>query len=243
MRDCVNRRGTSSSYSGMRSKFSLLIVGVIPAFALGFAPEHTLRFEPVVGWTAVYTQTVTVAGAAEVEAEAKMRRTVVSVDSEGGWIERSINLEAFVRTAAGEARDERPQERTTRFDSFGALREITTGNAEVQSYRQGLLTRFVAPPKAVAIDEVWRYERAAERPTGMPPVQIRYRLLSVLGEPGRRHFVVSFQYTETAGSNPMTATGSFTLNHRFEPTEVTVRAENYLGEPGTTAQIKITRLE
>lgn len=233
----------SSSYSGMRSKLIVMLPCVLLASAIGLASEHTLRFEPTAGWTAVYTQTVTVTGAADVQAETKVRRTIVSVDTEGGWIERSLNLEAFVRTSAGEARDERPQERISRFDAHGALREITSGNAEVQSYRQGLLTRFVAPPKAVAIDEVWRYERAAERPTGMPPVQIRYRLVSVLGEPGRRHFVVSFQYTETSGNTPMTATGTFTLNHRFEPTEVSVRAENYLGEPGAVAEIKVTRQE
>lgn len=227
----------------MISRLIALSAIAVPALTLAASNLHSLRFEPAEGWTAVYSQKITVTGSTPIEAETKVKRTIMSVETDGSWVEQTMNLEAFIRTATAEARDERPQERMTRYDSHGSLREILSGNSDIQSYRQGLLTRLIAPPKSVEVDEVWRYERTAGRPTGLPEIHIRYRLRSVLGEASRRHYVVSFTYTEASGTDPMSATGTFTLNQRYEPTEIVVQVENYLGEAGATAQIRIVRLE
>lgn len=215
------------------------LTALILAAMLSPQDAYALKWEPVRGSVSVYDMLVDGAGGTiDGSIEAVLERRVEDVKGDGSYTIRSRSLGAVVRMDGGEIKDDRPNVRTAKFDSFGHLTEVVGSRQELQSYRQILLTMFVAPPGAVAIGGGWRYDREKDRPQGLAASRIEYKLLSVTDGSAR----VSFSYTELEGTVVQKAEGTWWIDVKSgQATKMVAKVTNYLGTAGASANVRFTR--
>lgn len=212
---------------------------LILAAALVPQDAYALKWRPERGGLSVYDIFVDGAGGTMGgSVEAALEHRVVDVRSDGSYSIRSRSLGAVVRTDGGEIKDDRPNLRTVKFDSFGHLIDVVGGKQGLESYRQILLTTFVSPPGKVAVGGSWRYEREKDRPKGLAGCRIEYTLLAV--EEGSAR--VSFDYKELEGGSAQTAKGTWWIDVKSgQATKMEAKVANYLGTPGAAADVRLTR--
>ena len=217
----------------------MALTALILAAALAPQDAYALKWTPARGGVSVYDLFVDGAGGTMGgSVEAALEHRVVDVRGDGSYSIRSRSLGAVVRMDGGEIKDDRPNVRTAKFDSFGHLVDIVGGKQELESYRQILLTRFVSPPGNVAVGGSWRYERETDRPRGLAGCRIEYTLLAV--EEGSAR--VSFRFKELQGASPQTAEGIWWIDVKSgEATRMEAKVANYLGTPGAAADVRLTR--
>ncbi|MCH8978719.1 MAG: hypothetical protein IH945_05690 [Armatimonadetes bacterium] len=215
------------------------LTALILAAALAPQDAYALKWRPERGGVSVYDLFVDGAGGTiGGSVEAALEHRVVDVRSDGSYSIRSRSLGAIVRMDGGEIKDDRPNVRTAKFDSFGHLTELVGGRQELESYRQILLTTFVSPPGNVAVGGSWRYDREKERPKGLAACRIEYKLLAVEDGSAR----VSFRFTELEGTAAQTAEGTWWIDVKSgQATKMEAKVANYLGTSGASANVRLTR--
>jgi len=215
------------------------LTALILAAALAPQDAYALRWTPRRGGLTVYDTLVDGAGGTvRGSIEAAVEHRVVDVRSDGSYSLRSRSLGAVVRVDGGETVDDRPKVRTAKFDSFGHLTNVVGARQGLETYRQILLTAFVAPPGDVAVGGSWRYEREKDRPKGLAACRIEYKLLSVEAGSAR----VSFRFKEMEGASAQTAEGMWWIDLRSGlASKMEAKVSNYLGSPGASVSLRLTR--
>ena len=123
------------------------LTALILAAALAPQDAYALKWTPKRGGLSVYDLFIEGAGGTiGGSIQAALEHRVVDVRSDGSYSIRSRSLGKVVRMDGGEIKDDRPNVRTAKFDSFGHLTGVLGGRQDLESYRQILLTRFVSPP-------------------------------------------------------------------------------------------------
>ncbi len=163
---------------------------------------------------------------------------VVSVEADGSYRVRTRNQEATLALHGELVRDERKNERLTRYSRRGEMVAIEKGEASAQAYRAGLLSRFVRPEGPVEVGGQWTTTWTPPVGLDLPALRTVYTLRAVEGDVR----VVAFEAVETGGSNPAKATGTWRLSSQGVAGSMEAKVENYLGIPGLTATVTWRRL-
>lgn len=200
---------------------------------------HSLRWHPKLGQTfdAKLTVATTGPGEAKEEMEGVVATRVEKVAPDGQFTTRQWSKGFLLKGPQGDVRDERPKERVDLYNPDGALVRIERGPKDIGAYRLTLLLRFVAPPVPVKVGDVWRYDRRADRPKGVPGVRIDYKLEGVEGDLAK----VSFDFAELGGSG-QTAKGTWWIRGTLGPTRLEAEVGNFLSQQGTSARVVWERL-
>jgi len=194
---------------------------------------YALKWTPKTGETHVYEMFLK---DKETAVEAVVEHKVTDTLSKGSYKVRSRSLGALVRFGANEVRDDRPNEATATFDSYGRLGEIEGGSAGLEKYRNALLSKFVAPQVPVKVGDKWTYERDKDAPQGLAGVMVQYTLKAVKDGVAE----VGVVFTERADKLPQTATGTWWINAKTGvPERFEAKVKNFVGSETPETEVRI----
>lgn len=204
------------------------------AFAAVMAQDSfTLKWVPSKGETHVYELFTK---DAEMALEASIEHSVMSVGRDGSYEVRSKSLGAFLRFGAQEIRDDRPNEAIGKFDAFGRIQSLKEGTVGPEKYRHALLTRFVAPTKAVKPGDKWTDERPKDKFEGVGASTTQYTLKVVKDGVAE----VAFVFTEKGVDSPQTATGTWWVDARTGlPRRLEAKVKNFLGSENPNTDVTL----
>ncbi len=168
--------------------------------------------------------------------EAAIEHTVSAVGKDGGYEVKSKSLGAFLRFGAEEIRDNRPNEAVGKFDAFGRLLDLKEGTTGPEKYRSTLLTRFVAPPKAVKSGDKWSDVRAKGKFEGLDVTTTEYTLKAVKDGVAE----VAIVFTEKGGEFPQSATGTWWVDVRNGlPHRLEAKVKNFVGSDNPMTDVTV----
>jgi len=185
------------------------------ALLLGYAFQSetaSLRWHPTKGDELSYELTMKgdMSGL-PFESTGLVAMSVTDVRRDGGYSVKSVAKGMLVRMGPDEMRDDRENTVTAKHDADGRLVSLQ-GKNDVDSYRVASITKFVSPPKPIAVGDSWRVMREKDRPKGAPGCETRYVFERIVDSEGKRQAEVSFSMKETSGDKPRTATGKWTID-------------------------------
>ena len=200
------------------------------------ADKAELAWKPVAGAALAYAdRSVVEEPGGPIQIDAVIRTQVVAVGTNGETTLKSWLEEAILRVAGNEIRDDRRSERQFRVGARGQLLAMIE-KPDAQALRLGVLTRFVAPEKAVGRGDGWEWAPREDKKSGLPGYRTRYKVETLDASQAK----VSFTFEETTGDTRQKASGNWTVRRDGVPVALECTVQNFLGDAGTTAKLSRT---
>lgn len=158
------------------------------------------------------------------KAEGKIQFQVEKVEKDGRYSVISTQKGVVVTMVDSSVQDNRENPATTVHDQYGKVLSIT-GRDEYASMRVAYFTRFVAPPKPVAIGETWQVNYA--KSTIGPEAKVTYKVVEPVKLASGQALKVSFTGEELGIDQARKVSGEYIIDLKDRwPREITVQFED-----------------